>query len=165
MAKFFSRSDLPLEKPFTPTGNGTTPVFEERTLDNGTVGLVCIGFDNMDDFIQQGRSETDIYALIDRYNHGETDLINRVQGQYLDVVGMPKTLAEAQQRLLSVRSAFDQLPDEVKKKVGGSVDEFVQQVATGSVDSVKNLLFGHLPSDQKNAVSSGEEVEKGSVSE
>lgn len=154
---FFSRLNRP-KTIFSDLGNGKTPVFEIRVVD-GVESLVQIGEDDTFAFIQAGLEDTLIYNILDRYKYGEVDVIARRQGFYADVVGMPKTLSEAQNLLKNISNNFDKLPDQVKSKVGGDVNEFILQVASGTVESVKDLLFGGVL--EKDSQKIEKEVNKG----
>lgn len=133
---FFSRSDRPPTKP-APIGDGTAPIFEERFVD-GVRTLVETGRQPLNEFVQASLEDTKIYNIISRYQRGDESALNKVVGQYMDVVGMPTNLAEAQNALINIERNFNKLPAELKEKFNNNVNEFVQVVSTGKLADVMN---------------------------
>jgi len=130
----FSRFNRP-ETIKAPIGDGTAPLFEERIVDGVRVLIEC-GRNPLNEFVQASLEETKIYNIINRYQRGDQAALNKVGGQFIDVVGMPTNLAEAQNALLSIERQFNSLPGEVKEKFGNNVNQFVQVVSEGKLDDV-----------------------------
>lgn len=143
---FFSRVNRPTTIPH-PVGDGTAPVYEEFVEDGHRV-LKKIGKDNLFDFVQASKEECDIYNILLRYQRGDIDVLNRREGQYLDVVGLPTNLAEAHQLMLDVERKFNSLDPEIRKNFDNSVDVFIDKVSHASEDGLREL-FG-VPKEEKS---------------
>lgn len=128
----FSRFNRPHTIPH-PVGDGTAPIFEE-VYEDGKRVLKETGRQNLNEFVQASLDETKIYNIINRYMRGDESVLNRVNGQFIDVVGMPTNLAEAKQALINIENRFNELPGDVKSVFNNSVDEFVQAVSYGTLD-------------------------------
>lgn len=118
-----------------PVGDGTAPIFEEVYVD-GVRELRMTGRNPLNEFVQSSLEETQIYNILNRYVRGDISALDKVHGMFMDVVGMPTNLAEAQQALINIERKFDVLPGEVKAKFNNNVKEFVNVVANGKLDEV-----------------------------
>lgn len=132
--KLFSRFSRPVTTP-APFGSGVRPVFEEKVVD-GRKCLVKIRDELISPMIQEFKEETLVYNILARYQRGDLSALDTNVGQFLDVVGMPLTLAEAQQKLIDVRNRFDQMPLDIRRRFNNSVDEFVEAVSNGDVTAI-----------------------------
>lgn len=135
---FFSRLNRPETIPH-PVGDGTVPIYEEFVEDGHRV-LKETGRDNLFDYVQASKDECDIYNILARYQRGDVDVLNRRQGQYLDVVGLPTNMAEAHQLMIDVERKFNSLDPEIRKKFDNSVDVFVDKVAHSDEAGLRDLF-------------------------
>lgn len=137
-----------------PVGDGTAPVFEKRIVD-GRCRLVQTGVTNLYDFVQASKEEVLIYNIIERFNRGDVNALNQRVGQYLDVVGLPSTLAEAQQLMIDVQNKFDHLDAEVKAKFDNSVSVYINSISKSSPDQLREI-FGITKQAVENHKKEGE---------
>ncbi len=93
--------------------------------DRGQVELKEDGTEDIYAFIQSFAESTDINSIIARYQNGEVDVLEKVQGFYGDITEMPKTYAEALQRISDSEKVFFSLPLDVRAKFGHSFSEFL----------------------------------------
>lgn len=140
---FFSRCNRPATVP-VPVGNVTTPTYEERLVD-GVHRLVKVGMTNLFGYVQSSKEETLIYNLLDRFAKGDPTALMAKRGQFLDVVGMPSTLAEAQQLMINATEKFNALPADVRAKFDNDVHKYVSQVANASLDDLKEMFGEKSP--------------------
>lgn len=105
--------------------------------ERGQVELKEDGTENIYDFIQSFAESTDIHAILRRYENGEVDVLEKVQGFYGDVTDMPKTYAEALQRIADSEKVFMSLPVDVRAKFGHSFSEFL--AASNDADFLERL--------------------------
>ncbi len=105
--------------------------------ERGQVELREDGTENIYDFIQSFAESTDIHAIMRRFENGEVDVLEKVQGFYGDVTGMPKTYAEALQRIADSEKVFMSLPVDVRAKFGHSFSEFL--AASNDADFLERL--------------------------
>lgn len=106
-------------------GNPIKQLYSGSYNDRGQVVLIEDGTENLYDFIQSFAESTDIHAILRRYQNGEIDVLEKVQGFYGDITQMPHTYAEALQRIADSEKVFMSLPVEVRAKFGHSFSEFL----------------------------------------
>ncbi len=105
--------------------------------ERGQVVLREDGTENLYDFIQSFAESTDIHAIMRRFENGEVDVLEKVQGFYGDVTDMPKTYAEALQRIADSEKVFMSLPVDIRAKFGHSFSEFL--AASNDADFLDRL--------------------------
>ena len=105
--------------------------------ERGQVELKEDGTENLYDFIQSFAESTDIHAIMRRFENGEVDVLEKVQGFYGDVTEMPKTYAEALQRIADSEKVFMSLPVDIRAKFGHSFSEFL--AASNDADFLDRL--------------------------
>lgn len=122
--------------------------------EQGQVELKEDGTEDLYAFIQSFAESTDIHAILKRYQNGEVDVLEKVQGFYGDITEMPKTYAEALQRISDSEKVFMSLPVEVRAKFGHSFSQFL---AASQEDDFLDRL-GVKPTEQPTPVLSAPDV-------
>ena len=110
----------------------------------GQVELKEDGTEDLYAYIQSFAESTDIHAILRRFENGEVDVLEKVQGFYGDITEMPKTYAEALQRIADSEKVFNSLPVEVRAKFGHSFSQFL--AASNDADFLERL--GVKPDEQ-----------------
>ncbi len=118
-------------------GNPLKQLYAGSYNERGQVELREDGTENLYDFIQSFAESTDIHAIMRRFENGEVDVLEKVQGFYGDVTEMPKTYAEALQRIADSEKVFMSLPVDVRAKFGHSFSEFL--AASNDADFLERL--------------------------
>lgn len=118
-------------------GNPIKQLYSGSYNERGQVELKEDGTEDLYAFIQSFAESTDIHAIMRRYENGEVDVLEKVQGFYGDVTDMPKTYAEALQRISDSEKVFMSLPVDVRAKFGHSFSEFL--AATNDADFLERL--------------------------
>ncbi len=121
----------------TNPGNPIKQLYSGSYNERGQVELREDGTENLYDFIQSFADSTDIHAILRRFENGEVDVLEKVQGFYGDVTEMPKTYAEALQRIADSERVFMSLPVDVRAKFGHSFSEFL--AASNDADFLERL--------------------------
>lgn len=103
----------------------------------GQVELKEDGTEDLYAYIQSFAESTDIHAILRRFENGEVNVLEKVQGFYGDVTEMPKTYAEALQRIADSEKVFNSLPVEVRAKFGHSFSQFL--AASNDADFLDRL--------------------------
>ncbi len=106
-------------------GNPIKQLYTGSYNERGQVVLKEDGTEDIYAFIQSFAESTDIYSILKRYQNGEVDVLEKVQGFYGDITEMPHTYAEALQRISDSEKVFMSLPVEVRAKFGHSFSEFL----------------------------------------
>lgn len=125
-------------------GNPIKQLYAGSYNERGQVELKEDGTEDLYAFIQSFAESTDIHSILKRYQNGEVDVLEKVQGFYGDITEMPHTYAEALQRIADSEKVFMSLPVEVRAKFGHSFSEFL--AASQEADFLDRL--GVKPDEQ-----------------
>lgn len=106
-------------------GNPIKQLFSGSYNERGQVELKEDGTEDLYALIQSFAESTDIHSILKRYENGEVDVLEKVQGFYGDITEMPHTYAEALQRIADSEKVFMSLPVDVRAKFGHSFSEFL----------------------------------------
>uniref|UniRef100_A0AAU8B0A8 Internal scaffolding protein n=1 Tax=Dulem virus 161 TaxID=3145638 RepID=A0AAU8B0A8_9VIRU len=98
-----------------------SPVLDE----NGHLELEESGVENIYDMIQSHKDSCDINLLVKRFAAGEIDVLEKRQGQYLDVTQFPVTYAEMLNNVIDGEKKFYELPVEVRARFGHSFTQWL----------------------------------------
>lgn len=110
----------------TSHGNTEKKVYSPRWLENGTLELVETGSINLYDEIQSHRDSVDINVILAKYaKTGDISILNKVTSQYLDVTGLPTSIAGFYNLLEDGHRLFDGLSVEQKAKYNNSFEQFI----------------------------------------
>lgn len=109
----------------TNPGNPIKQLYSGFYNERGQVELKEDGTEDTYAFIQSFAESTDIHSILRRYQNGEVDVLEKVQGFYGDITEMPKTYAEALQRIADSEKLFWSLPVDVRANFGHSFSEFL----------------------------------------
>lgn len=129
-------------------GNPIKQLFAGSYNERGQVELKEDGTEDLYAYIQSFAESTDIHTILRRYQNGEVDVLEKVQGFYGDITEMPHTYAEALQRIADSEKVFMSLPVEVRAKFGHSFSEFLS--ASQDDDFLDRL--GMVPDAQPDSV-------------
>ena len=124
MPKFNTQYDA-RDRIISHSGNPIKQLYSGSYNERGQVELKEDGTEDLYAFIQSFAESTDIHAILKRYQNGEVDVLEKVQGFYGDITEMPHTYAEALQRIADSEKVFMSLPVEVRAKFGHSFSEFL----------------------------------------
>lgn len=115
-------------------GDGTAPLFCERLTEEGELVLEQKGRENIVDIVKASFEASKVYSILDRFKvTGDQSALQKVESFYADVVNVPKTLADAHNAMVNIRSQFDTLPAYVKSSFDNSSDKFASSVMDGTV--------------------------------
>lgn len=142
-------------------GNPIKQLYIGSYNERGQLELKEDGTEDIYAFIQSFAESTDIHAILRRYQSGEVDVLEKVQGFYGDITEMPHTYAEALQRISDSEKVFMSLPVDVRAKFGHSFSEFL--AASQDVDFLDRL--GVKPEAQPEPVPTVSTPKEGVVTE
>lgn len=142
-------------------GNPIKQLYTGSYNERGQVELVEDGTEDLYAFIQSFAESTDIHSILQRYQNGEVDVLEKVQGFYGDITEMPRTYAEALQRISDSEKVFMSLPVEVRAKFGHSFSQFL---AASQEDNFLELL-GVKPSEQSATEATDHDVKENPTKE
>lgn len=93
--------------------------------EHGHFELVESGVEDVYDMIQSHKDSTDIHQILRRFENGDVNALNKVQGVFADVTEMPKTYAEMLNHIIAGKNAFMDLPVETRAKFGHSFERWL----------------------------------------
>lgn len=122
---FYSRYNRP-ETVAAPTGTKFDKTYNIIIDPNGHKVLKCTGETNRYEKIQAHKEECLIENILIRASI-DPSILEKHKGSYFDATTMPRTLSEAQNKILSVKQEFEKLPVEIRAKFDHSAEKYVQE--------------------------------------
>lgn len=119
--------------------------------------MVVTGEHNLYDYVQASAEDVEIYNILDRFTRGDFTALMQKKGQFLDVTGMPSTLAEAQQLMINATVKFNSLPKDVRNQFN-DVTDYINKVATSDLAGLKEI-FGVTSTHKASTEDIGGDVE------
>lgn len=110
------------------------------------------------EIIQASREQCEIERIVKRALEGDTSVLDSIEGQYIDITGAPKTLAQAQQIIINAKRDFELLDTETKKKFDNNVEIFIAEA--GSKEWCDKLGISDRIERDKEAKKAQAEYEK-----
>ena len=109
----------------TGVGSREKITYEARYNSNGQLELNEKGKEDWYGYIQSHKDSVDIHVLLERFQRGDVDVLNRVQGFYGDITAYPNTFADALNVVRSSQEFFNSLPVEERAKYNHNFSEFL----------------------------------------
>lgn len=144
-----------------PSGSEMANDYQIRIDENGHKKLFKTGEHNQYNEIQKYADEVDIGLILKRYEAGETEVLERIKAQYADLTKAPKSLKEAQDKIIQIKSEFYQLPIEKRKEFDNSPEKYVQEYGN---KRWQNVMFKELYEKEVKQISV-EQEEKNKAAE
>lgn len=100
----------------TSAGSRYRSIFSPIVSPDGTIQLVESGKEDIQQYIDSFRDQTDMTYILQRMATGDTSVLNQKEPMFGDFTNMPQTYAEALQLVIDREAQFMQLPLEVRNK-------------------------------------------------
>lgn len=118
------------EKFYTNPGDQFRAVYTPEIQKDGDILLVQTGVEDVQQYIDSFKDSCDVSVMVQRFLAGdETALING-NPVFMDLLGAPKTLAEAYALNFRAENAFNNLPAEIREKFGNNYYRFLSEAGT-----------------------------------
>ena len=153
----------------TPVGSDEKPEFgyvKEMVADNVDSGKKVgeheeivfkqTGSSSISEYINSFNDTTDIKKIFARYQMGDVSVLSKRVGEFIDSVGCPETLLDAQLAMKNGDKVFSELPASVREKFDSDPLKFVQACQDGTIAQYLEAYDITL----NNAVDSGHETYK-----
>lgn len=119
------------EVPFaSDPGSPIREVYTPSIDFDGQIKLVCTGKEDLQKLINADRDSCDVNSVLQRFQTGDVSAIVKGNPVFLDVTGMPKTLAEAYALNFRAEHAFENLPADVKARFDNNFYLFLQSAGS-----------------------------------
>lgn len=112
-------------EPATEVGSPIKVVYSSKLDKDGNIVLEEVGQENIYDTIQSYAESVDINNIIARYQNGDVDALNKVQGFFGDFSDVPDSWVDVLNTINRGRENFDKMPIEFKEKYGNDFSRFV----------------------------------------
>lgn len=95
--------------------------------ENGTEELKPTGMHDLYEEIQSHADSVDLGLIMARYAAGDSDALEKVQGFYGDISGMPMKLQDVMNINIRGKELFDSLPQKYKDLFGNNYIKFIDE--------------------------------------
>lgn len=120
-----------------PAGERKRPIYQRHFEVGKEAVLVKVGESDLQDYIESYADECDVNRIVQRYANGDTAVLQRVQGVYTDVAGVPTDLTTAFETVSAARAYYETLPEAARREFG-SLGKFLGSIVTMPPDEVKD---------------------------
>lgn len=118
------------ERVYTEHGSRIAPVFSLASKEAGKLDLKITGEEDIYAKIQSYAQSVDIHNILLRYKMGETDILNKFNGTFIDVSDMPTSFAEIMNTVITAENNFNELPLEVRKAYDFSPAQYIADIGS-----------------------------------
>lgn len=146
----------------TSSGDRYRHLFSPIVCSDGTITLVESGTEDIQEYINSFRDQTDMTYILQRMAAGDTSVLNQKEPMFGDFTNMPATYAEALQLVMDREAQFMMLPVDVRNKFDNDFRKwFAQSGSDGWYEKMDSVIS---KSEKIDPVPSGEltdPIEKG----
>lgn len=121
----------------TSSGDRYHHIFSPIVCPDGTITLVESGKEDIQEYINSFRDQTDMSYILQRMAAGDTSVLNQKEPMFGDFTNMPTTYAEALQLVMDREAQFMKLPVDVRNKFDNDFRKWFAQ--SGSEDWFKKM--------------------------
>lgn len=153
---FFSRTN---KRPTKPVESGRPLKTEYQiTVDlNGHKTVSPKSETNLYTKIQEALPGVLIDNIIKRHTLGDPTALNKYAVQFMDMTGMPTSLAEAQQSIINMESIFSSLPLDIRQQYNHNPREFIADFGSSKFNEIFSIgKTVEQPTLEPNPVQKGE---------
>lgn len=118
----------------TAIGSRFKDTYEGFIDDDGVLGVIKKGVEDIYQTIQADKMLCDINFIVKKFTLGDTSVLERVQGIYGDFTDMPKNHHEALNAINHAQESFNKLPIEIQEAFNYDPYQFYAAVGTEKFD-------------------------------
>lgn len=133
---------------FSNPGSRYRDVYTPDISKDGLIELVVTGKEDLVEYMNSFRDSTDPEILIQRFMNGDTTALSGGNPMFLDLLGAPKTLAEAYALNLRAEHAFEGLPLDIRSQFDNNFYKFLE--SAGTEEWFKTLKLNTEPDSGSN---------------
>lgn len=139
---------------YSNVGSPIKPIYGLEVDKFGVTQLVEKGQENLYDYIQSHADSVDIHKILERFQNGDVDALNKYQGYYGDITEMPTTFADILNTVTKAEDLFNSLPVETREKFDFSCGKFIAALGSEAFyDAVGHSSSGSdIPSGGTSSV-------------
>lgn len=118
------------EKFFSCPGDQFRPVYTPEIKSDGQIELVQTGVEDLQQYIDSFKDSCDISVMVQRFLAGDETALRNGNPVFMDLLGAPKTLAEAYALNFRAQHAFENLPADVREKFENNFYNFLSDAGS-----------------------------------
>lgn len=80
--------------------------------------------------IQSHAQSVDIKNIMLRYEMGDTNILNKTNGQFIDISDMPTNFADIMKTVITAENNFNELPLDIRKEYNFNVSEYIADIGS-----------------------------------
>ena len=139
------------EKFVSNPGERYRDVFTPKIDKDGSIELVVTGKEDLWELHNADREYCDLNKIVEQVNNGDLSALQRGNPAFIDILGAPKSLAEAYEINFRAEHAFENLPANIKERFNNSFMQFLE--GAGSPEWFDLLKIDPPKVDEKEGVS------------
>lgn len=112
------------------SGDRFRPVYTPEIAVDGQIELVQTGVEDLQQYIDSFKDSCDISVMVQRFIAGDETALRNGNPVFMDLLGAPKTLAEAYAMNFRAEAAFNNLPADVRAKFNNNFYTFLSGAGT-----------------------------------
>lgn len=124
---------------FSSAGERIKQNYTASRLSDGIIRLIPSDTIDLQEYIDSFAESCSIEHILALCAAGDTSVLSRAQGAYLDTTELPKTFREMLDVVIDGRSKFDSLPVDIKKKFDNDFERWFSEA--GSESWISNMGF------------------------
>lgn len=132
---------------YSNVGSPIKPIYGLEVDKFGVTQLVEKGQENLYDYIQSHADSVDIHKILERFQNGDSDALNKYQGYYGDITEMPTTFADVLNTVTKAEDLFNSLPVETREKFDFSCGKFIAALGSEAFYDAVGLGSSSVRSD------------------
>lgn len=115
---------------FSCPGDRFRPVYTPDIQKDGGIELVQTGVEDLQEYINSFKDSCDVSVAVERFMAGDETALCRGNPAFMDLLGAPKTLAEAYAINFRAEAAFANLPAKIREQFGNNFYSFLSSAGT-----------------------------------
>lgn len=126
-------ADLVIEKEtkfLSNPGDRYRAVYTPDVQKDGQIDLVQTGVEDLQQYIDSFKDSCDVSLMVQRYLAGDETALRNGNPVFMDLLGAPKSLAEAYALNFRAEAAFGNLPAEIKDQFGNNYCQFLSEAGS-----------------------------------
>lgn len=94
---------------------------------------------NIYERIQASAEQSDVNNIVRRAKAGDKTALQQVRGEYMNVIGAPKNLRDAQEFCIRAERQFEKMPLEIKKAFDNNPKKYVAMYGTKEFEDITGI--------------------------
>lgn len=133
---------------FSNVGSRFHPTYKLKYDEDGVAALIETGKIDIYEQIQSWKDSCDINVILERFENGDIDALNRKTPMFGDFTSSPQTLAEHLQLLRDAEDSFRGLPLDIRAQFNHNPAEFYASIGTDKFNRIMGLSdVGNITED------------------